>query len=89
MNRALYSIVLLVLIASNALIGVHAASHVTVDPTECELCAAYNDPSDAIPADRVEIPPLQRQSHDSLCGAGVDAQTTPLTVRQRAPPASS
>ena len=88
MNRALYGLVLLLVIASNAFVGVHAASHVTADVTECELCAAYSDPSDSIPVDRVYIPPIARQSHELEYLDPETARSVLLSVRQRAPPAS-
>ena len=89
MSRSLCSFLLIVVIASNAFAGVHAATHVTTDQSECELCAAYNDPSDAIPADRIEVPPLARQRHDSECRDPIDTQSTRFDFRQRAPPSST
>lgn len=58
MNRAQCISVLLLIIVSHSLAGVHEATHTQADLIECELCATNTDPSDAIPAAEVSLPLL-------------------------------
>mgnify|MGYP001824517997 CR=1 FL=1 len=88
MNRVLYAIILLTVIASSALAGVHAATHVSADASDCELCSAYNDPSDAITAKKVSIPVAPRQPIVPEHQETVEDRKIAFAVRQRAPPAS-
>lgn len=50
--------VLLLIIFSHSMAGVHTATHTQADLSECELCATYADRSDAIPAAEVSPPPI-------------------------------
>lgn len=58
MSRVQCISVLLLIIVSHSIAGVHAATHTQADLSECDLCAAYADPSDAIPAAEVSLPPV-------------------------------
>ena len=39
---------LLLLFVSNAMVAAHAATHVSADAGDCELCAAYTNPTPAL-----------------------------------------
>lgn len=56
MNRAQCISVLLLIIVSHSMAGVHAATHAQANLPECELCAANANPSDAIPAAEISLP---------------------------------
>ena len=49
MHRILCTLLLLAVLASQALGAVHAATHVGADAGECVLCASYVNPSAALP----------------------------------------
>lgn len=74
------------IIASNLLVGVHAAWHAPADLGQCELCAAYGDPSDAIPSAGTSIPVVGQQ-HFALPILTTTATGAALRgYRQRGPP---
>ena len=88
MNRHWYGVLLLLLVVTgNVLVGVHAATHVASSLGECELCAAYNDPSDAIPVENAGSPPVVRQAETPEVTPSLGYSTAVVTARQRAPPA--
>ena len=80
--------VLLLIIVSHSMAGVHAATHAQADLSECELCAAYADPSYAIPAAEVPPPPIPT---GLLSFQYLDKAATPASffgVHARGPPLS-
>ncbi len=80
--------VLLLIIVSHSMAGVHAVTHAQADLTECQLCAAYADPSDAIPAAEVPPPPIPA---GLLSFQYLDKAATPASVfavYPRGPPLS-
>jgi hypothetical protein len=87
MGRRLRNLLLLTVVISNLLLGVHVATHYSAGSVECELCAAYSDPSHAIPASDVAAPldvghaPLPVMVETCL------RQSTRLTTCPRGPPA--
>lgn len=88
MSRTLSAIILLFVIAGNALAGAHSATHVTANPGECELCAAYNDPTDAVPGNKVCVPPAAPRTDTYDCPDSVPSQACVRSPCQRGPPAS-
>ena len=96
MNRLQYISVLLTIALSHAAVGIHAAAHSwtdssPVDPgqtelSECELCSAYSDPSDAIPATN-SAPPSVAAFLDSFKYRGpAEAFLAVIGVQPRGPP---
>jgi len=86
MNRTFCVTILLAVIASNVTVGAHAATHVQNAPGECELCSAYNDPSDAVPASKSSLPQIagffcSSEYSETRTGTAVD-----IDVHQRGPP---
>lgn len=78
--------ILLLIVASHSLASVHVATHAQIDQTDCALCAAYADPSDAITASGFSLPP------GSICFEVIEYRdraelSTPLLdVLPRGPP---
>lgn len=84
--RNLCITLLLALVVSNAMIGVHAATHVSADPNECELCTAYGDPSAVVPTSDLAMPVVAQASDiPSFRRARCDCRTV-LDLRPRGPP---
>jgi len=77
---------LLAIIASNLLVGVHATWHAPADLSQCELCAAYGDPSDAIPSAGLSLATVGPQNQAPQVLAEIDAETVVLGFWQRGPP---
>lgn len=84
--RNLCITLLLALVLSNAMIGVHAATHMSADPSECELCTAYGDSSAVVPTSDV-VMPLVAQAGElpGIQRARCDCRTV-FDFRQRGPP---
>lgn len=77
---------LLVIIASNLLVGVHATWHAPADLGQCELCAAYGDPSDAIRSAGLSLPTAGPQHRAPQSLTATDAVAVRLGFWQRGPP---
>jgi hypothetical protein len=78
--------VLLLFIAGNSLVGAHAATHAQMDLSECELCAAYADPSDAIPAAEHTLPPMVANYLAFEYGEHPETLFSVLVAQSRGPP---
>ena len=61
-HRTLCTLMLLVVLASQALGGAHASSHVGAESGECALCATFANPLAALPDS--EPLPLARANHN-------------------------
>jgi len=77
---------LLAIIAGNLLAGLHATSHAPADLGQCELCAAYGDPSDAIPSAGLAAPVVGPEHYDLRDFKATDTGSVILGFRQRGPP---
>ncbi len=77
---------LVAIIVSNLLVGVHATWHAPADLGQCELCAAYGDPSDAIPSTGQSLATVGPQYHAPQVLVEIDAGTVVLGFWQRGPP---
>ena len=77
---------LLAIIASNLLGGIHATSHAPADLGQCELCAAYGDPSDAIPSAGLSPPVVGPKHYDHRDFTATDTGSVILGFWQRGPP---
>ncbi|MCP5093197.1 MAG: hypothetical protein GY949_19975 [Gammaproteobacteria bacterium] len=77
---------LLAITASNLLVGVHATWHAPADLGQCELCAAYGDPSDATPSAGLSLATVGPQYCAPQVLAEIDAGTVVLGFWQRGPP---
>ncbi len=86
MNRARCLTILLLVILGNGMIGVHAATHAQTDLGQCELCAAYGDPVDAISNGEMSLPADMRQAHEPGCLIATTATAVDWTYRPRGPP---
>lgn len=84
--RNLCITLLLALVVSNAMIGLHVATHVSAEPSECELCTAYGDPAKVMPSAGLSLPidshPVQAVH---FCSAPQTTRSI-AAVRQRGPP---
>ncbi len=84
--RNLCITLLLALVVSNAMIGVHAATHVSADTSECELCTAYGDPSAVVPTSDLVLPLVApARELPGVQRARCDCRTV-FDLRQRGPP---
>ena len=96
MNRLQYISVLLTIALSHAAVGIHSAAHnwadsSPVDPgqtelAECELCSAYSDPSDAIPATNSAPPSVETYLDPFRYNVPVEALSALIGVQPRGPP---
>ena len=84
--RSLCITLLLALVLSNALTGVHAATHVPDDPSECELCTAYGDPSAVIPPSDPAMPLVAQATDVPNLRLAPGTSPAVLDLRQRGPP---
>jgi len=84
--RNLCITLLLALVVSNAMIGVHAAIHVSADPNECELCTAYGDPSAVVPPSDLVMPVVAKASDIPNVQRVRCESRTVCDIRQRGPP---
>ncbi|MGB5256112.1 MAG: hypothetical protein WBN44_02580 [Woeseiaceae bacterium] len=86
LNRAICTLLLCVVLASQSLGGAHAASHAAAESGECAVCATYANPIAALPSGVMMPLPVASGAapiHD-------ESLTTPngsvLCIRQRGPP---
>ncbi len=56
MSRRRQSVLLFTVLASQLLVGVHAAAHPPSIQADCEICSAYADPIDNLHADEPSVP---------------------------------
>lgn len=77
---------LLAIIASNLLVGVHATWHGPADLGQCELCAAYGDPSDAIPSAGLLLLVVGPQHYAQQAHTAIETGAVVLGFWQRGPP---
>lgn len=89
MNRQRCISVVLLLVLSHAVVGAHVATHSQTDLAECELCAAYADPSDAVLPQEIALPtvetylqPLEHQNPTEalLASLGAQPRGPPLAI---------
>ncbi len=87
MSRKWQRLLLLTLIVSQVLLGVHAATHPPVGQVKCEICSAYGDPIDSLPAGDLSPPVTVWTRECPVCSAPgpVGIHTHPACPR--APPA--
>lgn len=84
--RSLCITLLLALVVSNAMLGMHAATHVSADPSECELCTAYGDSSAVVPTSGLATPTVAHTSDvQSVLHTHVISRAA-CDLRQRGPP---
>lgn len=85
--RNLCTTILLALVVSNAMMGVHVATHVSAEPSECSLCTAYGDPT-AVAAS-IGLSVSADAGSDIHSGIFKSFESSPafINFRQRAPPA--
>lgn len=88
MRRMSYLLLLLLIVAGNSMLGVHAATHLPADANECKLCAAYADPSDAIPTAEISMPSCSAFLHAPEFSDAVATVSAVFEFRQRGPPLS-
>ncbi|MGI9249474.1 MAG: hypothetical protein ACR2QI_10685 [Woeseiaceae bacterium] len=86
MSRLRYIAILLFAVVSVSVADVHAASHVQSDLGECELCATYGDPSDAVPVNGILLPPIATYLVVSEFSQLADTTSAIYSVHQRGPP---
>jgi hypothetical protein len=87
MSRVRCLSILLLIVLSHTLVAVHAATHMQFDRGECQLCAAYSDPSDAVSGARLSPPPwITKHGHGAERSVAVQTVAAVLCFRQRAPP---
>ena len=84
--RNLCITLLLALVVSNAMIGVHAATHMSADPSECQLCTAYGDPSAVVPTSDQAIPHVARARELPNVEPAHCNSRVVVDIRQRGPP---
>lgn len=86
MNRQRCISVLLLLVLSHAGVGAHVATHSQTDLAECELCAAYADPSDAILVLEIALPTVETYLQSFENQIPTEALLTSLAAQPRGPP---
>jgi len=86
MSRIRCITILLLIALSNSMVSVHAATHAQFDLSECELCAAYGDPSDAVANTGLSLPPVARQCLTSDYRDVVMTAAAIFCFQQRGPP---
>lgn len=84
--RNLCITLLLALFVSNAMAGVHAATHVSPDPSECELCTAYGDPSTVVPTSDLIVPLVAGAGERPNGQRWLRDSRANFDIRQRGPP---
>jgi len=78
--------ILLLIIFSHTMVAVHAATHMQFDRGECQLCAAYGDPSAAVPSAGLSPPFIAKDDHGAQRSVAVQTGAAVFYFRQRAPP---
>jgi hypothetical protein len=78
---------LLLMIVSNSMTDVHAATHAQSELSSCELCATYGDPSDSIPAGGILLPPIVKYLVAPDFCESAETASAVFSVHQRGPPA--
>lgn len=87
MHRILCTLMLLFLLASQALGAAHEATHVGSDPGECALCVNYGNPL-ATPPDPYLFPLPVAKQDDAIEFLRIEASASAVLCRhQRGPPA--
>lgn len=87
MHRILCTLMLLLVLASQALGAAHEATHVGTDPGECALCVSYGN-SLAAPPDPYLFPlPVAKQDDAIESLLLEDSASAVLCRHQRGPPA--
>jgi len=84
--RNLCITLLLLLVVSNAMIGVHVVTHVSAEPSECELCTAYGDPGAAVPTTGLLMPVEYRPSEAAHFPATPKSTLCVSSCHPRGPP---
>jgi len=79
-------VVLLALLVGHASVAVHVATHDSGDFTECNLCFAHNDSSEAPGSCHDHEVPWVSDSHALPIGLLSQTPTFAIPVRQRGPP---
>lgn len=80
--------ILLLIIVSHSMTAVHAASHAQAELSECELCATYADPSEAVPTAEVSLPAVATGFLSCQCPNRALIRLAIFSVHPRGPPLS-
>ncbi|MGI9236619.1 MAG: hypothetical protein ACR2QZ_04440 [Woeseiaceae bacterium] len=86
MHRYFCLLLLLFVIAGQALGVAHAATHVGADSGECALCASYGDSTVALPTSGPDPTPVLNQCSSVDLSASAESNSAILCRHQRGPP---
>lgn len=86
MSRFRFVTILLLIILGNAVVGVHASSHAQIETGQCDSCAAFGDPADAVPVAGVALPPMPKCLQPSDRGERAVSPVTIASAHPRGPP---
>lgn len=84
--RNLCITLLLALVVSNAMMGLHVATHVSAEPSECQLCTVYGDSATAMPTAGLSLPINIPAVEAIRFSSAPETSRSILSVRQRGPP---
>jgi len=85
--RNLCITILLALVVSNAMMGVHVATHMSAEPSECSLCTAYGDPTAVAASTGLSVSADVGPDVHSGTFQSFESSLAFISFRQRGPPA--
>jgi len=86
MNRFLITTLLLLVVISNVVADVHAATHGAADSGECVICATYGNPTAALTESGLLSPPVTKNIQVSDFHHAAERTSSILCIHLRGPP---